>query len=137
MISGPVLNLGLALAVTLSGCAGVTVSSDAEGRHPEGLRVHPPRAVLLPQVIGADGAVVSTRLAWIPDLRRSIEARTTAGLGRTGLALSLQEGSSYAGYLVELETRTTESRLPEVLRASGDAAAAALAGAALLGADRR
>lgn len=126
-----------ALALAATGCAGVEVESDPRGGRSEGLLVYPPRAVLLPAAIGPDGAVVSTRLAWIPDLGRPVRVSTAGGLGRTGLALTLHDGGAYEGYVVRLEAKAVDGRVPELLRAAGDAAGAALTGVAIVDAARR
>ena len=126
-----------ALALASAGCAGVGVDADPGGGRAEGLLVYPPRAVLLPAAFGPDGAIVSTRLAWIPDLGRPVRVSVSGGLGRTGLALTLHDGGAYEGYLVRLETKATDGRVPELLRAAGDAAGAALAGVAIVDAARR
>ena len=126
-----------AAGLSLAACAGVEVSSDPGGRRPEGLLVYPARAALLPVAIEADGTVSASRVAWIPDLSRPVRVERHDGLGRAGVALSLVEGQSYAGYLVRLETKETDGRVPELLRAAGAAAAGAIAGIAVLGAAGR
>ena len=128
MRSVPLATL-LAACAALSACAAVEVTDDAEGRSPASLEVHPPRAVLLPARLDAEGRAVATRLAWVPDARRPLHIALRPGAGTAHLRLELRDEDGWTGWLTRFEAGA-DARAPGALEAAGRLAEATIAGAA-------
>jgi hypothetical protein len=125
---GPAAAL-VAACAALASCAAVEVTEDAAGRRPASLEVHPPRAVLLPARIDADGRAVASRLAWIPDGRRPLRVALRPGAGTARLRVELRDEDGWTGWLTRFESGA-DARAPAAIEAAGRLARAALEGAA-------
>src|SRR4029079_19050088 len=99
----------LALAASLPSCAGVQLYSDAELRHPTGLRYYTAKPYLLVARTGDKNAPVSIAVVSLPDLEHPAYAVPRPGLGSSKTSFTLKDGY-VTGFGAE-----SESQIPQTL----------------------
>lgn len=82
----------LVAVATLGGCAHTRYYSDAELRHPTGVRFYSPKPYLLVARNGAPEAPVQVSIIYLPDLANPQYARPKGGLGKSKLEMKLEGG---------------------------------------------
>lgn len=98
-----------ALALLLSGCAGVNFYSDPDLKKPTGIPIYGARPYLLVSRTGAEAKPVETSIIYITDPEKVIYADPKSGFGTAKLTLAL------AGGQLTAFGQETDTKIPELL----------------------